>query len=159
MLVLNKEQVAEILKKRITYQYLKEPKYVQPYVDWSKMQHNRQTRQFYLDTGRYWDHLMVFNDGFSEKPLSVQMVKSYLKEEYPDSWSIDIFFTVNDDAQFLSLIEEREMTAYGELKAEIYFDDTCKLQKQDLADLIEVSLLVQDKSWFEELTSKYNAYN
>ncbi|MFB5675513.1 IDEAL domain-containing protein [Paenibacillus terreus] len=79
------------------------------------------------------------------RPVLMCEIIYFLKCEY-----IDGVIDLRLDYDFRKGSEHNPMAA-----AVISFDDDVELEREELADLIDLALQMNDKLWFEELSQKY----
>lgn len=145
MMRLETQDIVNITKKQIAGIFKMEPVELKFVNDFRGEQYLLTNDKLHLSNQHYWAKVMdcVFENHV--RPVLMCEVLYFLRNEFLES-DIKLKFSYDfaDGAN-----------GAAAASAEISFNDSPELQPEEIAELIDFALTLQDKQWFDELTSKY----
>lgn len=145
MMRLETQDIVNITKKQIAGIFKMEPIELRFVNDFQGEQYLLTNDKLHLSNQHYWAKVMdcVFDNHV--RPVLMCEVLYFLRNEFLES-DIKLSFSYDfaDGADGAAVAT-----------ADISFNDSPELQPSEIAELIDFALALQDKQWFEELTSKY----
>ncbi|WP_431785951.1 IDEAL domain-containing protein [Paenibacillus lactis] len=159
MPVLGKTETIELLTKQITKEFRRKPKNLDLHVDWDFIDYDKNKKEYYFDTvKRGWKYIVKFQDGYFNRFLTVDAVKSLIKNEYPDAKTIHIDIRVKDNLSLLKTKTIEEIVSLMSLNVTVNLDNEVMLSKEDLMRMIDLSLDMGNEQLFMEYSAQYNSY-
>lgn len=145
MIKLETQDIVNITIKQIAGIFKMEPLELRFVNDFQGEQYLLTNDKLHLNNQHYWAKVMecVFDNHV--RPVLMCEVLYFLRNEFLESdikLSFSYDFTEGADGA-------------ATVSAEVSFNDSPELQPGEIAELIDFALSLQDKQWFEELTSKY----
>jgi hypothetical protein len=145
MIRLETQDIVDIAMKQISGIFKMEPLELRFVNDFQGETYLLTNDKLHLSNKQYWAKVMecVFEN--QVRPVLMCEVLYFLRNEFLES-EIKLNFSFD-------FAEGSEGEA--EATAEISFNDSPELTRSEITELIDFALTIQDKQWFEELTSKY----
>jgi hypothetical protein len=149
MINLNNKDIINIIQKQIRKHY---PKFSQPPNVFVSLDMNSGRYNFVTKRMNFHDYVVKFQFvGYIPQRLKLCEVKGLLHDEYQGA-TIDLQVYIDNVADLPSDANYNELAT---IKAEVIYDDSSYLSKQEVMELIDLSIHMQDRQWFEELSGIY----
>lgn len=159
MPVLGKTETIELLTKQIAKEFRRKPKNLDLHVDWDFIDYDKNKREYYFDTvKRGWKYIIKFQDGYFNRFLTADGVKSLILNEYPDAKTIHIDIRVKDNLSLLKTKTIEEIVSLMNLNVTVDLDNEVMLSKEDLMRMIDLSLDMGNEQLFMEYSAQYNSF-
>lgn len=144
MITLDTKEIIEITKKQLVKVMSLAPLELKFTKDFGRGKIAPAEQKFSLTNRHYSAKVMDCVLETQVRPILMCEIIYFLKCEF-----IDGHIDLRLDYDFRSDMEQGPFAS-----AVISFDDTTELGRQELADLIDIALQMNDKKWFDELSSK-----
>ncbi|MBT2760005.1 IDEAL domain-containing protein [Paenibacillus sp. ISL-20] len=159
MPILGKTETIELLTKQIVKEFRRKPQNLNLYVDWDFIEYDKKKREYYFDTvKRDWKSIVKFQDGYSKKFLTVDVVKNLILNEYPDAKTIHIDIRVKDDLNLLKTKTIDEIVSLMDFNVVVNLDNEILLSREEIMRMIDLALDMGNEQLFMEYSAQYKAY-
>ncbi|QWU14198.1 IDEAL domain-containing protein [Paenibacillus sophorae] len=162
MIMLNKEQVFNLIKDGITQVDKQTPTDIKLSIDPIMFKYDKSTDEWYYHTKDFTKNIIRYTMlgayyTESHRYASLQGLTYFLKKEFPEHSDIKIDIRAKDsDFRKYSGKEKENLMDAVNISVQIYHDDKVNLKDDELRNLIDYSLIIKDKEWFNELVEQYN---
>ncbi|WP_405169470.1 IDEAL domain-containing protein [Paenibacillus sp. FSL H3-0286] len=149
MINLNNKDIIMIIQKQLRKHYLKfsQPPNVFVSLDMNSGRYNFVTKRM-----TFHDYIVKFQyAGYIPQRLKLSEIKGLLHDEYQGAL-IDLQVYIDNVADLPHDTNYNDLVTF---KAEVKYDDSSYLTKQEVMELIDLSIHMQDRQWFEELSEIY----
>lgn len=146
MIKLTTEEIVNIAKKQISGIFKMEPvelRFTHQFQGETDLLTDGALR---LNNKHYWAKVMECEFEDHVRPVLLCEVLYFIRNEYMES---DV------NLEFVYDVSEEAEAVQAEVSAEVKFNDTPELEREQISELIDLALALNDKQWFEELTGKY----
>lgn len=160
MPVLGKTELMQLLTDQLTIMLKRKPKSVDLHVDWTYIDYDKKNREYYFDTKKKeWKYIIKLHDGYTYRYLDTVCVRQLIRHEYLDAKDIHIDIRIKDNFDLLNTKTIDEVIKLMDITANIELDNEVLLSKEEIKNLIDLSLDMGNKEMFMEYTAQYNSYN
>ncbi|KAA9007214.1 IDEAL domain-containing protein [Paenibacillus spiritus] len=160
MIVIEKEELLHIIKEYVTQVHKQVPISLKLCLDWNKFRYSSVEDVWYFDPKNQWEFVVnytLFNlyDMPVIKYISFNQIKSMIAKEYPDMEDIEFSVTVKNDDKLRLTTSKEKVLELIDIKTMIHHNDQSELNKDDIKELIDLTLVLGDREWFDELVNNH----
>jgi|GEM_PF-3779925 len=164
MIELNKSQILEIVMDQLTTQHNQTPSSIKVNIDWLKFRYDKYNSEWHfivkdIDEGILKYTVRDYYGYPSARYVTYQKLGDCIARIFPEMVRVEFDFKVKDDITLKTTMSNAEVMDLIDIVARVYHDDKTEIKQEELRDLIDLSLVIGDKVWFEELTNTYNSYS
>lgn len=164
MIELNKSQIFDIVMDHLTIMHNQTPTNIKVNIDWLKFRYDKYNSEWHfivkdIDEGILKYNVLNYYGYPSARHVTYQKLGDCIARMFPEMIRVEFDFKVKDDIRLKTTMGNAEVMELIDIVARVYHDDKTDIKQEELRDLIDLSLALGDKGWFEELTNTYKSIN